>query len=123
MKLRCVQLDEAQAEADRALDEQTEQRTRDEARARVSFRRQFLAEAMREQAEQWSEARRLRAYASAIRKSVETSRSRNEAALEWASEIEREADRIDSLCLGARAPQIPEPSYTELRKHLPKQRW
>ncbi|WP_181064354.1 hypothetical protein [Pseudoclavibacter sp. AY1F1] len=123
MKLRCNQLTAAQEEADRVHDEKERQRRHDEVLARASFRAAFLTEAMQEQAEHWQEARRLRAYASAIRKNVETDRSRGEAALEWAREIEQEADRIDPLIQGAQAPRIPEPSYTQLQEHTPRPQW
>ncbi|WP_282857209.1 hypothetical protein [Pseudoclavibacter helvolus] len=123
MKLRCIQLTEAQEEADRVHDEKEVQRRHDEALARASFRAGFLIEAMHEQAEEWQEARRLRAYASAIRKSVETSQSRKQAALDWASEVEQEADRIDPLRSGAQAPHAPEPSDSQLQEHMPKPQW
>ncbi|MGO2747366.1 hypothetical protein [Microbacterium sp.] len=119
MKLRCIQLTEAQEEADRIHDEKERQRRHDEALARASFRAESLTEAMHEQAEEWQEARRLRAYASAIRPSIEAGQGRNESALAWASEIEQEADRIDPVPHGARAPHVPEPSCSQLQEHMP----
>lgn len=82
--------------------------------AAEKFRREFVVDAMRDQAKRWEEATRLRNYAVAIRDAVEQLLGeRREAALSWADRVEEQADRADPLPEAAKAPTIPNPLHAD----------
>ncbi|RRJ85586.1 hypothetical protein EG850_12765 [Gulosibacter macacae] len=108
------QIENREAEQERAL-ARREQEKKDRAVAKEKYRAQFTVDAMKSQAEKWEEADRLRRYAAAIREvAAPFEGQRQEAALEWAAQVEAEASRINPLPHAAKPPEIPEPSHSDL---------
>lgn len=103
------------AERKRAEDEKEAARQRDwedaMASARVAFRRDKRVKALLEQLDGWEQARRVRAFSEAARR---TGRS-DPAWLEW---VESYADEIDPLTGRITAPADVEPKPEELRPYL-----
>jgi hypothetical protein len=88
-------------------------------RAVVRYRRQFLIDAMHAQSAKWEQASGLRRYAEAIR--AEGQHLEGEArdqAMEWAAQIEAQAELADPLPAAAKVPEIPEPSPEQLKPFM-----
>lgn len=94
----------------------------DRARALVMYRKHFLIEAMKKQANRWDEATRLRNYATAVRSEAEELDGQaREHAQSWANQLEAQAIKTDPLPGAATPPDIPEPSWSDLQPFLKSQ--
>lgn len=91
----------------------------DRARAVVQYRKHFLIEMMKNQADRWERAILLRRYADAVRAETGSLEGAElEQALSWALQIEAQAAIYDPLPDAARVPEIPEPSRSDLEKFI-----
>lgn len=107
----------------RAEQEKYEARQRgledDRVRAVAQYRKDFLIETMKNQAEDWERAILLRKYAEAVRAEAEgLEDDEREQARSWAMQIKAQAGTYDPLPDAAKVPEIPEPSRSDLEKFM-----
>jgi hypothetical protein len=102
-------LEEAQHEWDLARD-----------RAVTMFKEQRVIDEMLAQAKQWNQVSELRRYAEAIRaKAASLDDEPRTRALDWAGQLDNQADAMDPLRKAAASPVvIPEPSREELKPYM-----
>lgn len=87
----------------------------------AAFRRQFLVTQMLDQAAAWQQAALLQRYADAVRHQAQSLEDReNSDALEWTSQIEAHADRVNPLPNSAATPTPPEPTMKDLEPFMGK---
>lgn len=86
-----------------------------------AFQRQFLVTQILDQANAWQQAAMLQRYADAVRHQAQSLEDReNSDALEWASQIEAHADRVNPLPNSAATPTPPEPTMKDLEPFMGK---
>lgn len=119
IRLRNRQLVEQRRAEQERLDARQKRRENDQARAVVQYRKHFLLETMKKQAERWERAILLRRYADAVRaETASLEGAELEQALSWAMQIEAQAAMCDPLPDAARVPEIPEPSRSDIEKFM-----
>lgn len=105
----------------RALEVRREAWDRAREDAVASFRRQFLVTQMLDQANAWQQAALLQRYADAVRHQAQGLKDAESSdALEWASQIEAHADRVNPLANSAATPTPPEPTMKDLEPFMGK---
>lgn len=84
--------------------------------AKKEHHERFIIEAMYRQSRQWQDSSLLRRYAQAIESAAASSpNAQKERMLDWAKQINTQADKDDPLPSRATRPNVPEPGETELK--------